>query len=70
MMAIEPGMDQVPPHWLVYFAVKNCDETAAKATAGGGRVVAGPMDIPGTGRFAVVLDPHCAAFGILQPSPR
>jgi predicted enzyme related to lactoylglutathione lyase len=70
MMAIEKGMEHVPPHWLVYFAVKDCDGTVAKAKASGGSVAFGPMDIPGTGRFAVVLDPQCAAFGILQPVAR
>jgi predicted enzyme related to lactoylglutathione lyase len=28
------------------------------------------MDIPGAGRFSVMLDPAGAAFAILKPMPR
>ena len=30
------------------------------------RVIAGPADIPGTGRFAVLIDPQGAAFALFQ----
>jgi predicted enzyme related to lactoylglutathione lyase len=56
----------VPPNWMPYVESSNVDETAAKATALGGRVVHGPLDIPGAGRFAVVQDPHGAVFGVLR----
>ena len=56
-----------PPNWLIYFAVDDCDQTAAHVREEGGRVFKGPDDIPGTGRFAVVADPQGAVFGILQP---
>jgi predicted enzyme related to lactoylglutathione lyase len=41
------------------------DGAASRAGQLGGNVVAGPMDFPG-GRFAVVLDPQGAAFGLLR----
>ena len=53
--------DEVPPHWLVYFAVDDADATAEKAKELGGGVAFGPMDIP-VGRFAVLTDPHGAVF--------
>lgn len=56
-----------PPNWLIYFAVDDCDGSAAAIAEAGGSVFRGPADIPGTGRFAVVADPQGAAFGILQP---
>ena len=56
---------QVPPHWLVYFAVESADATASKAQELGGQVVAPPMDIP-QGRIAVLSDPQGATFGIFQ----
>jgi hypothetical protein len=56
---------QVPPHWLVYFAVANADETLKKAQELGARVMAPAMDIP-QGRFAVLSDPQGAAFAIIQ----
>jgi hypothetical protein len=56
----------VPPNWMVYVEVSNVDESARKAESLGGRIVAGPDDIPGTGRFAVVQDPQGATFGIYK----
>jgi hypothetical protein len=61
-----PEMGDVPPHWLVYFAVADTDGMVTKATALGGKVCAPPMDIPGTGRFAIITDPQGAAFGIIK----
>ena len=58
-----------PPNWLPYFAVSDCDGSAALATTLGATVVMKPMDIPGTGRFAVLRDPAGAAFAILKTTP-
>ena len=55
---------EVPDHWLVYFGSDDVDADAKKATDLGATVTAGPMEIPGTGRFAVLLDPQGAAFGM------
>jgi uncharacterized protein len=60
----------VPPHWQVSFMVTSCDDTLAKGKELGGTVLAPAMDIPGVGRFGVLLDPQGASFGILQPAPR
>lgn len=57
----------MPEFWMVYFAVDDCDATAAKLTALGGTVHRAPEDIPGTGRFAIVTDPQGAVFGLMQP---
>ncbi len=56
-----------PPHWLGYIEVANTDATLAKLQALGGTLYFGPMDLPGTGRFAVVADPQGAAFALYQP---
>src|SRR5690606_7422498 len=40
---------------------------AAEVEAKGGSIHRQPADIPGTGRYAVVVDPQGAAFGLLQP---
>ena len=58
---------QVPPHWLVYFAVASADETLKKAQELGARVMSPAMDIP-QGRFAMLSDPQGAAFAIIQLS--
>lgn len=62
----EPGS---APSWTHYVAVDNADATVAQARTLGASVVTEPTDIPGTGRFAVLIDPQGARFGILQPLP-
>jgi predicted enzyme related to lactoylglutathione lyase len=59
--------EQVPSHWLVYFGVDDVDASATQVAELGGTVAAGPMDFPG-GRFAVVLDPQGAVFGLMRLS--
>jgi predicted enzyme related to lactoylglutathione lyase len=61
---------QVPSYWMPYFQVADADAIAAKATALGGKIMVPPMDIPGTGRFAVVNDPQGAMFAVFKPAPR
>lgn len=65
MMPMPPG-DPNPPHWLVYFAVDDCDRVAAAAASLGAKTCVPPMDIPGTGRFAVFADPQGAVFAIYK----
>ena len=57
----------IPPNWLAYVETSDVDETAAKAAALGGKVIVGPQDIPGAGRYAVLEDPQGAKFGALKP---
>ena len=59
---------EVPPHWMVYFAVEDCDAAAARVTELGGAVCVPPTDIP-PGRFAVVNDPGGATFTIIALNP-
>lgn len=61
-----PGGVQAPAHWLLYFAVADVDATAARAKELGGQWMVPPMDIPGTGRFAVIQDPQGAVFAIVK----
>lgn len=67
MMSLAGQEAAPPPNWLIYFAVDDCDRTAGEITRAGGRVMRGPADIPGTGRFAIAADPQGAVFGILEP---
>lgn len=61
-----PEMSNVPPHWLVYFAVNDTDAVLKKATELGATTIRPAMDIPGTGRFAIIQDPQGAVFGIIN----
>ncbi|MEU8698671.1 VOC family protein [Streptomyces sp. NPDC048680] len=56
----------MPSYFLTYFAVADCDESAATVVRLGGRVSAPPFDIP-YGRMAVLQDDQGAVFAVLQP---
>ena len=56
----------VPPNWMPYVESDNVEATVARATSLGGTLVQGPGDVPNVGRYAVLLDPHGAAFGVYQ----
>jgi predicted enzyme related to lactoylglutathione lyase len=56
---------QVPPHWLVYFAVEDTDATVAQAGELGGSVRMPPMDTP-AGRISVLADPQGATFAVIK----
>jgi predicted enzyme related to lactoylglutathione lyase len=57
--------DDIPSHWMVYFAVEDTDATVAKASELGGTVSVPPTDIP-PGRFAVLNDAQGAVFSVLK----
>lgn len=61
-----PEMGEVPPHWLVYFAVADTDATVARATELGAKSCMPPMDVPGVGRMAAFMDPQGAAFAVIK----
>ena len=56
----------IPPNWMPYVETDDVDATASRATSLGASITAGPGDIPGTGRFAVIQDPQGAVFGIYR----
>jgi predicted enzyme related to lactoylglutathione lyase len=66
MMEIKPEWGPVPPNWLSYILVDNCDQSVAKVKELGGSVMMGPQDIENMGRFAVVADPQHAVFALYQ----
>jgi len=56
------------PAWMGYIGVDDVDAHVGKVTAAGGKVFRPGTDIPGVGRFAVVADPHGAAFILFKSS--
>jgi hypothetical protein len=60
------GPPGIPPHWMVYVTVADCDERAARAGQLGAQICVVPMDIPNTGRFSVIADPQGAVFALFQ----
>ncbi len=63
--AMNPPMEEVPPHWNVYFNVEDVDATVAQAQELGGQVVAPAFDVTGVGRMAVLADPQGAMFNLM-----
>ena len=57
---------KIPPHWLAYFLVSDCDAAAAKARQLGATLHLAPMNVEDVGRMAVVADPQGAVFAIFQ----
>jgi predicted enzyme related to lactoylglutathione lyase len=61
-----PKPEQVPvPLWLFYFIVPDIDVAHAKIGAGGGRVLNGPVEVPGGGWIIQALDPQGAMFAVV-----
>ena len=63
----QPG---VPPHWLAYFTVSDCDATAAKAKQLGAKLYMPPTDFEDVGRMSVIADPQGATFAIFKAAAR
>jgi uncharacterized protein len=68
MTPITPEMGPVKPAWVSYFRVIECDATVEKALKLGGSVAVPAESVPSVGRFAVLVDPEGAHFGIMQPA--
>jgi len=55
----------VPAYWQIYFQVANVDQAFARALALGAKELVAPLAMP-DGRFAIVMDPQGASFGLLH----
>jgi predicted enzyme related to lactoylglutathione lyase len=53
-----------PPSWLAYAVVPDSRVTATKVAKLGGRIVSGPMQVPGGSWIAVGMDPQGAMFAV------
>jgi uncharacterized protein len=60
----------VPPHWLLYIDVDNCDNSTAKAKQLGAKVHIGPRSMPNIGRWSIITDLQGAALALSQPGRR
>ena len=65
IMKMPAAAGGMPPAWGCYVTVKDVDACAQQAAALGGRVLHGPADIPGVGRFAVIADPQGAWLNVI-----
>jgi predicted enzyme related to lactoylglutathione lyase len=52
------------PAWLIYFRVDGIESAARRIAAAGGKVINGPMEVPGGGWILNGLDPEGAMFAL------
>jgi predicted enzyme related to lactoylglutathione lyase len=57
----------LPKQWLIYFTVKNVDDSAELCKKNGGKVVAGPRNMGKYGRYCVIQDPSGAVAALFSP---
>jgi predicted enzyme related to lactoylglutathione lyase len=65
MMHMTEEWGEMPAHWMLYFAVEDCDEIASRASTLGAKVCVPPTDIANVGRFAVLNDPQGGVFSVI-----
>jgi len=53
------------PHWLYYFNITDIDAAAKRVTAGGGKILHGPIEVPVGGRMVQCADPQGAVFALV-----
>lgn len=63
-----PEFKDVPEHWMGYIAVDDVDARIAKALSAGATLIRPAFDMPGVGRFAILLEPGGAAIGWITPA--
>jgi uncharacterized protein len=58
------------PVWSTFVRVESAAESAERGVNAGGRLLLGPLDAGSAGRWAALLDPTGAAFGIWEARDR
>ncbi len=59
-----------PAAWLSYILVKDAKQSAPGIAAGGGKVVNGPMEVPGGDWITQAMDPQGAMFAVHSVAPK
>jgi uncharacterized protein len=54
------------PSWLSYVHVADCGRAVAAAKGAGGRLLHGPMEVPGGSWIAMMMDPQGGAFAVQE----
>ncbi len=64
MMNKPPEMAHVPPHWMIYFRVSDINAAVERIKANGGKILTGPMEVPGGAWIVNAVDPQGTAFSL------
>ena len=65
----KPPQMPAPPHWMPYIKVKDSKRAAAIVKKLGGRIINGPMEVPGGDWIVQGLDLQGAAFAVHSVKP-
>jgi predicted enzyme related to lactoylglutathione lyase len=65
---IHRGRPGAAARWLSYVRVVDADEAADIVRAAGGRVLNGPVEVPGGSWIVMLQDPQGAAFAVHEPA--
>ena len=57
-------------YWLHYIGDDSADAATERATKAGGKLMVGPMDVPGGDRVAILNDPQGAWFAVHSKAPK
>ena len=63
--AVAGTMDGQQPHWRYYFGVPSIAKAKETAEAKGGKIVMGPMEVPGGDYIVIGIDPQGAEFALV-----
>ena len=58
--------NSTPPSWLSYVRVDDAAKAASAAKSAGGRILNGPMEVPGGSWIVMMLDPQGGAFAVVE----
>jgi hypothetical protein len=58
--------NSTPPSWLSYVRVPDAAKAAAAAKSAGGRILNGPMEVPGGSWIVQMEDPQGGAFAVVE----
>ena len=58
--------NSTPPNWLSYVRVADASKAASAVKSAGGRVLNGPMEVPGGSWIVQVLDPQGGAIALVE----
>ena len=62
------GNSDFPSQWLIYITVKSADESAKLCEQNGGKVLIGPKEMSGYGRYCIIEDPAGAVCALFEPA--
>ena len=63
--AIAGAMEGQHPHWRFYFRVPSVGSAKQTVEAKGGKVIMGPMEVPGGDHIVIGIDPQGAEFALV-----